>query len=102
MSWIINVGTNIGRLLRKYLGEVSDHNEIISNSTNKMTYMEINPTLTVQSIYTDTHLLYEKHLKLYTQFKTDGHELTCETERWNRKDCGHLALEERVCICVEV
>ena len=75
--------------------------ENISNSTSskRITYKQINPSLSVHSVHkTKTHI-NEHHRVAFTRFRVSAHSLAVEVGRWNRRGRGRLPLEERLCVC---
>ena len=79
------------RLVRRYaVTDVGDVHGDIASSLRKSdsprckTYVEINPILTLHSIYNTRHKTNEIHKKSLTRFRVISHNLTCETGRWDR------------------
>ena len=72
---------------------------INSISSRRITYKEVNPSLSVHYVYKGRHTINETHRLSFTQFRVSGHYLACETGRWNRRGRGRLPLDERVCVC---
>ncbi|MPC73062.1 hypothetical protein E2C01_067380 [Portunus trituberculatus] len=81
--------------------EVSELKVGILNSTSSkcITYKEINPDLSVHSVYKGKTHVYEHHRAAFTRFHVSAHSLTVEVGRWNRRGRGRLPLEERLCPC---
>ena len=78
-------------------------NEIAaSTSSRRMVYKDINPELSVHSIYRHKHAVNDIHRISFTQFRVSGHSLVCETGRWNQRNRGRLARDERLCVCGSV
>ena len=73
-----------------------------SGSTKRITYREINPTLSVHSVYRANTHVYEPHRVAFTRFKVSAHSLAVEVGRWNRRGRGRLPLEERLCTCGQI
>ena len=73
-----------------------------SESSRRKTYVEINPTLTVNYVYREKHNINEHHRMAFSQFRVSGHSLACETGRWNRRGRGRLPIQERLCTCGEI
>ena len=101
--------TNTARVIEHFLNnDVPDINEMMenvitelraSNSSRRTTYVNINPTCDVNFVYKQRHTINEQHRLSFTQFRVSGHDLACETGRWNRRGRGRLPLEERLCRC---
>ena len=68
-------------------------------SSRRVTYKMINPDLSLHYIYKEKHAINESHRLSFTRFRVSGHNLACETGRWNRRGRGRLPLEERLCSC---
>ena len=73
-----------------------------STSTKRITYREINPTLSVHSVYTAKTHVYEPHRVAFTRFRVSAHSLAVEVGRRNRRGRGRLPLEERLCTCGQI
>ena len=73
-----------------------------SESSRRRTYVEINPTLEINYVYKEKHVIDEHHRVSFTQFRVSGHSLSCETGRWNRRGRGRLPLEQRLCVCGDI
>ena len=104
--------TVTGRLVREYMNndpkdrssvmESVRDNIIRSDSSRRVTYKDLNPSLVVHEIYRTKHTVDENHRLSFTRFRVSGHSLMCETGRWNRRGRGRLPLEERLCQCGEI
>ena len=70
-----------------------------SQSSRRMTYRLLNPSLETSEIYCKKQHINEIHRISYTQFCISGHSLAVETGRWNRRGRGRLPMEERLCPC---
>ena len=106
MNLVLSSTSPTSRLIRRYVmtdvGE--EHDDITSSlrnsdSSRRKTYVELNPCLTVHSIYNTRHTINETHRMSFTRFRVSSHNLACETGRWNRRGRGRLPLHERVCVC---
>lgn len=74
-------------------------NIILSDSSRKITYKEINPALTRHELYTCRHGVREDHRLSFSRFRLSAHWLAVEVGRWNRRGRGRLPLAERLCPC---
>ncbi len=72
---------------------------MVSQSSRKTTYREINPDLSVHNIYVSKHTISEHERVCFTRFRISAHSLAVEVGRWNRRGRGRLPLEERLCEC---
>lgn len=70
-----------------------------SISSRRVTYKMINPDFSLHYVYKEKHAINEWHRLSFTKFRVSGHNLVCETGRWNRRGRGRLPLEERLCPC---
>ena len=70
-----------------------------SASSRRITYREINPSLSLHDIYTAQENLNENDRITFTRFRVSSHSLAVEIGRWNRRGRGRLPLEERLCEC---
>ena len=73
-----------------------------SDASRCMVYKDINPTLSMHSIYHERQPVNEFHRLEFSRFRLSGHILAIETGRWNRRGRGRLPVEERLCPCGEV
>ena len=73
-----------------------------SNSSRRLTYMEMNPDLSVHNVYSEKHNIPEHHRVSFTRFRLSAHSLAVEVGRWNRRGRGRLPVEERLCRCGEI
>lgn len=71
----------------------------ISTSSRRRTYKEINPILSVHSVYETKSHINEHHRVAFTRFRVSSHSLAVEMGRWNRRGRGRLPPEERLCAC---
>ena len=71
-----------------------------SDSSRRRVYCDyVNSGLSIHSIYTKKHNVYEPYRISFTRFRVSSHNLACETGRWNRRGRGILPMEERLCSC---
>ena len=92
---LVNSNCVTAQVLHDYIhNDVKDLNDVriemvqsvsASNSSRRMTYMQINPDFTVSEVYTNKHIIKEQHRVAHTRFRLSTHSLACETGRWNRK-----------------
>ena len=76
------------------------NNIMNSTSSRRITYLNVmNPSLTVQSLYSKKHNINELHRIAFTRFRVSAHALAIETGRWNRRGRGRLPVDERLCPC---
>ena len=67
----------------------------LPSATRSHTYITLNPTLAVHSIYTDTSRTIPDYLRIsFTRFRLSSHMLRVETGRWSR-----TPRDERLCKC---
>ena len=109
INLVSNDNTATGRLIRRYTTTNArdpqiDRQEIISSlvnsdSSRRKTYVEINPSFVIPSVYKTHYKINESHRISFSRFRVSGHNLACETGRWNRRGRGRLPLDERVCVC---
>ena len=67
-------------------------------------YNTINPHHSVHDIYTTNIDVNELECVSWTRLRVrvNGHSLTVEEGRWNRRGRGRLPMEERLCSCGQV
>ena len=70
-----------------------------SESSKRVTYKQINPDLSVHSVYRSDAHINEHHRVAFTRFRVSAHSLAVESGRWNRRGRGRLPMEERLCEC---
>ena len=70
-----------------------------SDASRCMVYKDINPTLSMHSIYHERQPVNEFHRLEFSRFRLSGHILAIETGRWNRRGRGRLPVEEWLCPC---
>ena len=73
-----------------------------SDSSKRTTYKQINPDLSVHSVYKSKIPINEYFRVAFTRFRVSAHSLAVEVGRWNRRGRGRLPLEERLCACGEI
>ena len=74
-----------------------------SVSSRRTTYLEINPSLCVHPIYTESkQSVPERDRVAFTRFRVLSHSLAVEVGRWSRRGRGRLSLEERLCRCGDI
>ncbi len=73
-----------------------------SDSSRRVTYKAINPSLSVHDIYTRKKGIREDLRINFTRFRLSAHWLAVEVGRWKRRGRGRLPLEERLCPCGQV
>ena len=64
------------------------------DSTRAMTYVEMNPGLSLHPVYVGESLLQDDLRIVFTRFRVSSHRLRIETGRWSR-----TPREERLCQC---
>ena len=64
-----------------------------SESTKRMTYVSLNPTIQQHKVYKND-CLQEHKRKEFTRYRVSSHNLKVETGRW-----GRIERDNRVCIC---
>ena len=69
----------------------------MSDSTRRITYKKISPSLTVHDDYKSRYRIRDDHRMAFSRFRLSPHWLAVEVVRWNRRERGHLPLEERLC-----
>ena len=67
---------------------------ITQNTSKAATYKQINPNLSVHSIYTTDKYVDERKRLVFTRFRLSSHRLKIETGRWAR-----IEAQNRVCDC---
>ena len=72
-----------------------------SDSSKRTTYKQINPDLSVHSVYKSKIPINEHFRVAFTRFRVSAHSLAVEVGRWNRRGWGRLPLEERLYACGE-
>ena len=116
LVFIINLtvasNTVASRLVQQYISSdvrniEEDRQELItdivsSDSSRRKTYSELNPRFEIHHVYKCKHSINEIHRIAFTRFRVSGHNLACETGRWNRRGRGRLPMQERVCPCGQV
>ncbi len=70
-----------------------------SESSRRVTFRCLNPTLSVHTVYSQRRNNNESHRVSFTRLRISGHELAVETGRWNRRGRGRLPMNERLCPC---
>lgn len=73
-----------------------------STSSRRITYLEINPHLSLHAVYSMSERVAERDRVAFTRFRVSSHSLAVETGRWSRRGRGRLPLEERLCVCGQV
>ena len=67
-----------------------------SQSSKAMTYVSLNPTLSVHNVYSQSMPFEPEYRRtVFSRFRVSAHKLRIETGRWQR-----LPREERICDCV--
>lgn len=79
--------------------ETLKSNIIRSVSSRRSTYLLMNPSLSVQHIYSSRGKVTELHRVAFSRLRVISHNLAIETGRWNRRGRGRLEVEERLCPC---
>ena len=103
-----STGTYVSQLLNNDINDIAVAMETLkrdlslSASSRKVTYKEINPSLSVHDMYTCGHRIREDHRLSFSRFRLSAHWLPVEVGRWNRRGRGRLPLEERLCPCGQV
>ena len=69
-----------------------------STSSRRVTYMTLNPSLSVHPIYRERGGVNEVHRVAFSQLRVIGHSLAIETGRWNRRGRGRLEVAERLSV----
>ena len=67
---------------------------ITQNTSKAATYKQINPDLSVHSVYTTDKYVDERKRLVFTRFRLSSHRLKIETGRWAR-----IEAQNRVCDC---
>ena len=67
-----------------------------------MTYMTLNPSLSIHPIYKERGGVNEIHRMAFSRLRVIGHNLAIETGRWNRRGRGRLEVAERLCQCGDI
>ena len=90
MNLVKETNTVVGKMVRNLISnEVTDISVAMhqvgecirsSESSRRKVYMEINPTLSVNPVYKEKHVIKEYHRMSFTRFRVSGHSLACETE----------------------
>ncbi len=97
--------TYVSGLIGNYVDDISEAIETMkqniteSTSSRRVTYREINPSLSVHNIYSVKHNIKEHHRIAFTRFRLSSHSLAIEVGRWSRRGRGRLPVEERLCSC---
>ena len=112
LNLVKHSATSTGRTVTNYVtNDVIPWRVVMSDVVNgvrnsvtskRVTYKSINPNLSVHHVYQQRHIINEIHRLSFTKFRVSGHSLACETGRWNKRDRGCLALEDRLCRCGDV
>ena len=68
-----------------------------ATTTRAVTYMDLNPSLTVHTIYSKTPNVYEHKRIATTRIRLASHRLKIETGRWSR-----IPRERRLCTCGDI
>ena len=112
MNLVIASNTATSRLIQQYISsdmrDMEDNRQelvasiVNSDSSKRKTYTELNPSFDIHFVYKNKHSINEIHRIAFTRFRVSGHNLACETGRWNRRGRGRLPMQERVCPCGQV
>ena len=105
-----NISTSqyVSQLINQDINDVAVAKELLhrsirlSQSSRRITYKLLNPSLEIPSAYHEKQNVNEVHRISYTQFRLSGHKLAVETGRWNRRGRGRLPMEERLCPCGQI
>ena len=97
----VNV-TPLSEAMTKLIDEIWQSDSSRRLSSRRLTYKYVNSEMEVDKVYTKKQVINEVHRLCFTQFRTSGHSLACETGRWNRRGRGRLPLEERLCSCGQI
>lgn len=73
-----------------------------SSSSRRVTYMTLNPNLSIHPVYKERGGVNEVHRAAFSRLRVIGHNLAIETGRWNRRGRGRLEVAERLCQCGDV
>ena len=83
----------------KFSIEILKSNIIRSESSRRITYLAMNPSLSVHHIYSSRGKVNEVHRIAFSRLRVISHNLAIETGRWNRRGRGRLEVTERLCPC---
>ena len=74
-------------------------NIVRSASSRRITYLQMNPSLTVHHLYSCRGKVNEVHRIAFTRLRVVSHNLAIETGRWYKRGRGRLEVAERLCPC---
>ena len=94
---IENEEDDIGQAMSKMYQDVTN-----SQSTRCIYYKEVNPQMSVHSIYSSKTTVNDIERISWSKLRLSAHSLAIETGRWNRRGRGRLPREERLCQCGSV
>lgn len=75
---------------------------LVSNSSRRIVYRDLNPNLSVHSVYNTKDIVSEHRRVAFTRFCVSAHSLAIEVGRRNRRGRGRLPIEERTCVCSQI